>query len=40
VRLEYQQYTDVGDDDGFGEYDVDRITLGTYYRTGFGFHGR
>lgn len=40
VRLEYQQYTDVGDDDGFGEYDVDRITLGAVYRTDFGFHGR
>jgi opacity protein-like surface antigen len=37
VRLDYQQFTDVGDEDGLGEVDVDRLTLGAVYRTGYGF---
>ena len=37
VRLDYQQFTDVGDKDGLGEVDVDRIALGAVYRTGYGF---
>lgn len=37
TRLEYQQYTDVGDDDGFGEVDVDRIVFSAVYNTGFSF---
>lgn len=32
VRLDYQQYTDVGDDDTFGDVSVDRIVLGAVYR--------
>jgi len=32
LRLEYQQYMDVGDEDTTGEVDVDRITLGAIYR--------
>jgi OOP family OmpA-OmpF porin len=34
VRLDYQQFTDVGDDNGFGELDVDRITFAGVYRFG------
>jgi hypothetical protein len=37
TRLEYQQYTDVGDDDGLGEVDVDRIVFSAVYNTGFSF---
>jgi opacity protein-like surface antigen len=36
ARLDYQQFTDVGDDNGVGEVDVDRITFGAVYRTDFG----
>jgi len=32
LRLEYQQYMDVGDKDVTGEVDIDRITLGAVYR--------
>jgi outer membrane protein OmpA-like peptidoglycan-associated protein/opacity protein-like surface antigen len=40
-RLEYQQYTDVGEDRGFSGVDVDRIVFGAVYRTSFGaIHGR
>lgn len=40
-RLEYQQFTDVGDDRGFSGVDVDRIVFSAVYRTGFGaWHGR
>jgi opacity protein-like surface antigen len=31
LRLEYQQYMDVGDDDTTGEVDIDRITIGAIY---------
>ena len=34
VRLDYQKFTDVGDDNGFGEVDVDRITFAGLYRFG------
>jgi outer membrane protein OmpA-like peptidoglycan-associated protein len=35
VRLDYQQFTDVGDEgSGFGEVDVDRITFAGLYRFG------
>jgi hypothetical protein len=37
TRLEYQLYTDVGDDDGFGEVDVNRIVFSAVYNTGFTF---
>jgi outer membrane protein OmpA-like peptidoglycan-associated protein len=41
TRLEYQQYTDVGEDDGFSGVDIDRIVLAAVYRTDFGaWHGR
>lgn len=36
TRLEYQQYTDVGEDSGFSGVDIDRIVLGAVYRTDFG----
>jgi outer membrane protein OmpA-like peptidoglycan-associated protein len=36
-RLDYQKFTDVGDEDGLGEVDVDRITFSAIYRTDFGF---
>jgi outer membrane protein OmpA-like peptidoglycan-associated protein/opacity protein-like surface antigen len=40
-RLEYQQYTDVGEDGGFSGVDVNRIVLSAVYRTGLGaLHGR
>ena len=39
-RLDYQQFTDVGDENGLGEVDVDRITFSAIYRTDFGFHRR
>lgn len=32
LRLEYQQYMDVGDDSTTGESDIDRITLGAIYK--------
>jgi opacity protein-like surface antigen len=35
-RLEYQQYTDVGDDGDVEGIDVDRIVFGAVYRTDFG----
>lgn len=35
-RIEYQQYTDVGEDGDFQGLDVDRIVFGAVYRTGFG----
>jgi opacity protein-like surface antigen len=31
LRLEYQQYMDVGDEDTTGEVDIDRITIGAVY---------
>jgi outer membrane protein OmpA-like peptidoglycan-associated protein len=34
ARLDYQKFTDVGDDNGFGEVDVDRITFAGLYRFG------
>lgn len=34
VRLDYQKFTDVGDENGFGEVDVDRITFAGLYRFG------
>jgi len=41
TRLEYQQYTDVGEDSGFSGVDIDRIVLAAVYRTSFGaWHGR
>jgi outer membrane protein OmpA-like peptidoglycan-associated protein/opacity protein-like surface antigen len=41
TRLEYQQYTDVGEDRGFSGVDVDRIVLSAVYRTDLGaWHGR
>jgi OOP family OmpA-OmpF porin len=39
-RLDYQQFTDVGDEDGLGEVDVDRITFSAIYRTDFGYQRR
>jgi opacity protein-like surface antigen len=40
-RLEYQQYTDVGDDSsGLGQADIDRIVFSAVYRTDFGAWGR
>lgn len=35
-RVEFQQYTDVGEDGGFGGVDVDRIVFSAVYRTDFG----
>jgi nitrogen fixation-related uncharacterized protein len=35
LRLEYQQYMDVGDKDVTGEVDIDRITLGAIYHFKF-----
>lgn len=32
VRLDFQQFTDVGDSSTFGDVNVDRITLGAVYR--------
>jgi hypothetical protein len=32
VRLDYQQYTDVGDDDMLGELNIDRIAFSALYR--------
>lgn len=32
VRLDYQQYTDVGDDDVLGEVNIDRIAFSALYR--------
>jgi len=41
TRLEYQQYTDVGEDGGYSGVDIDRIVLAAVYRTDFGaWHGR
>ncbi len=31
LRLEWQQYMDVGDEDTTGEVDIDRITIGAVY---------
>jgi len=32
VRLDYQQYTDVGDEDVLGETNIDRIAFSALYR--------